>query len=287
MFNRAPNKNNNVRPRRTVQSLGGHTYAIPEAAGEERTLTMRMIPYMGLVFFPLSISFLVLFTGFMIFSPISWRHSLLTCLIPSQMKVVQRMTTNQRKLLLQHVSGRVLDVGSGSGPYMSLLSGKATHVVALEPVRTMHPFIRKEAEKAGFKDYKITISDLTIENYAAANPTSLASFDWIILGNVLCEVKDQESTLNTVHKLLKHGGHVYFSEHVASPAKTFERRMQQFINPWWRRVSGGCNRDRDSLHAIEGMADWDVISWEMKNITLPFGGPFVMGLARKEAANTV
>jgi SAM-dependent methyltransferase len=283
MFNRAPNKNDSDRPRRTIQSLGGRTYAIPEAAKSERTLATRMIPYMGLVFFPISISLLVLYTGFMIFSPTSWRHAMLSRLIPSQMKAIQRMTSNQRKLLLQHVSGRVLDVGSGGGPYLSLLRGKATHVVALEPVRTMHPLIRKEAEKAEFKDYQITISDLTIENYAAANPNSLGSFDWVILGNVLCEVNNQESTLNAIHSLLKHGGHVYFSEHVGSPAKTFDRKIQQIINPWWRRVSGGCNCNRDSLHAVEGMADWDVISWEMKNIVLPFGGSFVMGLARKEA----
>ena len=278
-------KNTGIRRRRTVQSLGGYSYAIPEAAGLEKTLLRRMIPLLALVLFPISIAFILLFTLFMIFGPKRWRHAVLAHFIPSHMKRVQQLTNNQRKLLLQHVSGRVLDVGSGGGPYLSLLRGKATHVVALEPVRAMHPLIRKEAHKAGFKDYQITISEDTVEKYAAANPACLASFDWVILGNVLCEVEDQQSTLDCIHGLLKHGGHVYFSEHVGAPIHTWDRKIQEIINPWWRRVSGGCNCNRSSLHSIEGMEDWDVISWEMNNITLPFGGSFVMGLARKAATS--
>jgi hypothetical protein len=45
-------------------------------------------------------------------------------------------------------------------------------------------------------------------------------------------------------------------------------------------VSGVCNCNRDSLDALEGMAEWDVISWQMNNLTA-FTVPIVMGLVRK------
>lgn len=269
----------NGRRRVTVQSLGGQTYAIPDVSRSKSTLMRKIVLVIALLLFPISVSVVVLYMVIMVVGPTSWRNAILSRIIPSQMKAVGTITENQRKLLLQHVSGRVLDVGSGGGAYLPLLKGKANHVVALEPVKEMHPIIRKEAKLAGFEDYQITILTDTVEEYAASNLT--ASFDWVLLGNVLCEVNSQLSTLDNVHKLLKEGGHVYFSEHVAYPIGTVARSFQDVLNPLWRRASGGCNCNRDSLHAIEGMADWDVVSWEMNFNT--FMGAFVMGLAQKAA----
>ena len=269
-----------VRRRATVQSLGGRMYAIPDVSGRESTLVGKIIPLIALFLLPISVFVVVLYMGIMVVGPVSWRNAILARLIPFQMKAVGVISENQRKLLLQHVSGRVLDVGSGGGAYLPLLRGKASHVVALEPVTEMHPIIRKEATLAGFEEYQITILTDTVETYAASNLT--ASFDWVLLGNVLCEVHSQTSTLDHINKLLKDGGHVYFSEHVGYPIGTIGRRLQDVLNPLWRRASGGCNCNRDSLHAIEGMADWDVVSWEMKNFK-SFLGAFVMGLAQKAA----
>jgi SAM-dependent methyltransferase len=143
----------------------------------------------------------------------------------------------------------------------------------------MHPLIRKQGQEAGFEEYQLTIVTATVEEYAIANPTA-PLFDWVIFGNVLCEVDSQQSTLIHIHKLLKPGGHVYFSEHVAAPRDTRARQIQDCCNPLWSRISGGCNCNRDSLHALEGMAEWEVVSWEMSHIKVMFG-PFVMGLAQK------
>ena len=268
----------NCRPRQTVQTLGEHSYAIPEVAARESTLAGKLVPIVALLFFPVTLLATLLFSGIMFFGPTSWRHAIVSRVIPTSMKTLAKRTENQRKLLLQHVSGRVLDVGCGGGGYMSLLKGKATHIVALEPVTEMHHIIRQQAKEAGFDDYQITILKESVEEYAASNPP--ASFDWVILGNVMCEVDNQESTLRHIHKLLKNGGCVYFCEHLGAPTGSFARSFQNMVNPWWRTVSGGCNCNRDSLHAIEGMADWDVVSWQMNKLKV-FMVPMVMGLAQK------
>mmetsp|Transcript_8646 Transcript_8646/g.14372 ORF Transcript_8646/g.14372 Transcript_8646/m.14372 type:complete len:282 (+) Transcript_8646:147-992(+) len=268
-----------VKLRTTVQTLGGYTYAIPEVTPSKRSAFAMIAPVVALVFFPITILAFLISTGLMVLGPKSLKQTILAQIIPSTMKAAEKVTENQRKLLLQHASGRVLDVGCGGGAYLSLLKNKASHVVALEPNGKMHPLIRQQAKEASFKDYQVTILTDTVEEYAAANPNA-PHFDWVIFGNVLCEVENVPSTLTSVHKLLKPGGHVYFSEHVAAPRDTKTRQLQDCCNPVWNRISGGCNCNRDSVHDMEGMAEWEVVSWEMSHIKVGLG-PFIMGLAQK------
>jgi SAM-dependent methyltransferase len=220
----------------------------------------------------------------MLLGPRFIKNKILSAIIPRIMRMMQRKTWNQRKLLLQHVKGRVLDVGSGGGAYFAhFLPLKVSHVVALEPVQGCHDSVRQEAERVGLASYQVTIRSETLEEYChyVKDHGSSEQFDWIILGNVLCEVQNVNHALEYVDQLLKPGGHVYFLEHLGCEAGSMKRKVQNFVNPWWKRISGGCNCNRDSLFAIEGMAQWDVISWNCDNITGPIMGPIVMGLAQK------
>ena len=107
-------------------------------------------------------------------------------------------------------------------------------------------------------------------------------FDWIVLGNVLCEVPDQEGVLAHVDRLVRPGGRVYFSEHIAHPAGTFWRSVQDWVNPWWCCVSDGCNVNRPTLDRLLAQFTpedgWEVQYWQMDVGALV---PFVMGVATK------
>jgi SAM-dependent methyltransferase len=262
--------------RKTVKTLGEYSYAIPDVTKRTSPFQQTLMFTLALVLSPLLFPGLVMYTIFMFLGPMSLRDLVLSTVIPYAMKFLEDMTHNQRKLLLQHVSGRVLDVGAGGGAYLQHCK-HASHYVAIDPVEGMHPLIANKAKLAGLQDYQLTICSCDFENYDAHTSSC---FDWIILGNVLCEVQDVHATLHKVHHLLKPGGHIYFSEHLAAPLHSVTRKFQELINPWWRLVSGGCNCNRDSLHAIEGMECWDVVSWSLDGISV-LGGPMVMGLARK------
>ena len=251
------------RHRNTVQSLGGHTYALPDIT-QARIAPSRII--LGLVFMPL-------YTLAMVLAPLRIREKILSLVLPNILSLHAKLTHNQRKLLLQHVSGRVLDVGSGSGSYLQHLEGKASHIVCLEPLKVLHPKIMANAKN--FKDYQISVRDDCLDSFAEIGE----QFDWVILGNVLCEVPNVEKALNSVNKLLKPGGYVYFCEHYASPPGTWFRRLQHLGNPIWHRISGGCNCNRDTLYHMEGMHGFDLISWEL-NLHVA-GNSFAMGLAKK------
>jgi SAM-dependent methyltransferase len=274
-------KSQRSRQRQTVQTLGDHSYALPDVTSSRASLVPL---WKRLLLGPVMALGMPIYTVTMLISPQKIKNMILSIIIPRIMATAAKITHNQRKLLLQHVSGRVLDVGSGGGAYLPLLAGKASHVVCLEPIKECHSKIRACATQAGFQDYQVTIVPDDIDEYASKAMTD--QFDWILLGNVLCEVNDLESALASVHQLLKPGGHVYFSEHIASPSGTITRRFQNLCNPLWKSISGGCNCNRDTLHALEGMPNWDVVSWEL-GLKVVISNRMVMGLARKVVQDQV
>jgi SAM-dependent methyltransferase len=263
---------------KTVQTLGEHTYAIPRVADPFPTVKDRLVAVAKFLLSPLfsvPLSLLVI-------SPRFVRFTVVSKFLPLIMKSLDAKLRNQRSLLLQHVKGKVLDVGSGGGIYMNYLN-RASHIVALEPMRALHPVIMQSAKKAGVQGTLQLTSD-TLEDYVRNNPSEHGTFDWIVLGNVLCEVPDTQTALDCVHALLKSGGHVYFCEHIASPRGSWKRLMQNVVNPAWTRVSAGCHCNRESLYCIQGMPHWDTVVWTMRDLSV-VGGPMVLGLAQKVEPN--
>jgi SAM-dependent methyltransferase len=209
------------------------------------------------------------------------RGTLLSMLVPRIMGKVDAEFQKERRTLLSGISGRVLDVGSGGGAYIKYLApseGVATgrvDVVAVEPVPDMHPIIRR----AG-KDLS---GSLNIVSFIEDIPDSEnESFDWIILGNVLCEVDDVERAVEHANRLLKPGGRVYFQEHVARRSGSWQRAVQDVVNPVWCHVGGGCNCNRESVRILKGHPCWDsVVDWEYDHCQVMLGN-MVLGLAAKK-----
>ena len=209
-------------------------------------------------------------------------------MIPRIMKRQAERFQPERDTLLAGIQEHhsVLDIGCGGGAYLRHYT-KASKIVALEPVCEMHKKIQAVAEQVGIDKEQLTILSCTFEEYVQLQqhePNSLVQFDWIICGNVLCEVHHQRSTLESIQLLCKSGGHVYFSEHEAAPSGTWTRRMENWINPWWVTISGGCNCNRDTLQTIRSVlnpTDWELAVWEYPHLTVALG-PSFLALARKK-----
>ena len=197
-------------------------------------------------------------------------------LLPGVMREVSIATRKVRAELLKSPRGRVLDVGAGTGEYWRYMDPTST-VVAVEPNPYLRDTLLHKAAKAPCTILVRTgfIGDLL--------PDEAATFDLVILGNVLCEVPSQDAILAQVDALLKPGGRVFFCEHVAYPRGSWRRILQRAIAPWWARVSDGCHCDRDSLDAIKRQRGWDVMpntTYELSG-GLPWIGRFEIGLAVK------
>lgn len=151
-----------------------------------------------------------------------------------------------RAELLGGLSGRVLEIGAGTGLNLPHYSRSAvTELVLAEP----DPAMRKRLDiKAVAQGVRATISDAPAE----ALPFEDASFDAVVSTLVLCSVRDQRDALAEIARVLVPGGRLVFLEHVAAdPATKPERlRRQRRVEPVWKRVAGGCHLTRDTERAI-------------------------------------
>jgi SAM-dependent methyltransferase len=205
--------------------------------------------------------------------------------VPSIMRMVDEKFRVHRQTLLQDVKGRVLDVGCGGGAYLQYMTN-ASQIVAVEPALFLHGVIQKQAENVQVADrLKIvaTLDDVMLD------PSNHGAFDWIILGNVLCEVPHVQTTVQQIDKLLnRESGTVYFSEHVASPwSKPFRRYYQEILDPIRHRASMGCHCNRDSVDILSNtLSNVDVVQWVYDDIQIVYN-VFVIGLAvRKKPSDT-
>ena len=249
----------------------------PESYLRVVTKAAAMVAFSPIVLFGTT-----LFSACMLIGPQWIQNRILSIMIPRIMKRQAERFKQERDTLLAGIKEgqRVLDVGCGGGAYLRHYS-KASQVVALEPVKDMHDEIQRVAQQVGIQIKRLTILPCTIEefvNMKQFEARNTIRFDWIILGNVLCEVPDPLSTLENVKSLCKSGGHVYFSEHEGAPSGTWARRIENFMNPWWVTVSGGCNCNRDTLQMIKSVLtpdEWQVAVWLYPHFTVAMGPSFL------------
>lgn len=155
---------------------------------------------------------------------------------------IQRLRTEN----LAALSGRVLEVGAGTGSNFAYYPATVTEVVAVEPERRLTPQARAAAQKAAVP---VTVVAGTVEKFLGDNNGE--PFDAVVCSLVLCSVDDPDSVLRQLFSLVKPGGELRFLEHVGSPGT--RGRLQKFADATvWPRLMGNCHTHRDTEAAIVG-----------------------------------
>lgn len=148
-----------------------------------------------------------------------------------------------RRENLAGLTGRVLEVGAGTGTNFPFYPTTVTEVVALEPERRLAEMARAAADDA---QVPVTISTDTIEQYVTAEP-----FDAVVCSLVLCSVEDPEHVLSQLHSLLRPGGELRYLEHIAATGP--RARLQKIADATvWPRLIGNCHSHRHTEQAIVG-----------------------------------
>jgi len=146
-----------------------------------------------------------------------------------------------RRENLAGLSGRVLEVGAGTGTNFELYPDSVAQVVAVEPEQRLAVRARDAAAVA---HVPIVVTDRTVESLSAAEP-----FDAVVCSLVLCSVPEPGHFLAELRRVLKPGGELRFFEHVRS-SRPLLGVFQDVITPPWSVIGGGCHLNRDSLGAI-------------------------------------
>jgi SAM-dependent methyltransferase len=149
-----------------------------------------------------------------------------------------------RRRLLEGASGRVIELGAGSGANFAHYPASVSEVLAVEPEAHLRERANASAARA---PVPVSVRDGT----AGSLPCASASFDVAVASLVLCTVPDQQGALAELFRAVRPGGELRFYEHVRAEHPA-EVRVQRFADAtFWPHVAGGCHLARDTRAAIE------------------------------------
>jgi SAM-dependent methyltransferase len=146
-----------------------------------------------------------------------------------------------RRENLAGLSGRVLEIGAGTGTNFAFYPGAVTEVVALEPEARLAARARDAAAQAPVPVH--VVAD-TVESFRDGEP-----FDAVVCSLVLCSVDDPESVAAQLLSILRPGGELRYLEHVAGTGA--RARLQQVADATvWPRLLGNCHTHRHTEQTI-------------------------------------
>ena len=150
----------------------------------------------------------------------------------------------QRRAVVPHAAGRVLEVGMGPGLNLPFYDpSRVEFVWGLEPNDGMRTVVAGRIEQASVE---VRWLDLPSEEI----PLDDDSVDTVVLTYTLCSITDWERALDQMRRVLKPDGQLLFAEHGESPDESV-RRWQHRIDPVWTRLAGGCHITRRIPDLIE------------------------------------
>jgi len=142
-----------------------------------------------------------------------------------------------RAWLAKGATGRTLDLGTGTGRNLPLYP-PGVRAVAVDP----HP------ENVARARARAPAVPLVLAR-AEALPFRDRAFDTVVSGLVLCSVTDPDQALGEARRVLRPGGALRLLEHVRE--RGLRGALQDFVQPAWTAISGGCRPNRETEAAVE------------------------------------
>ncbi|MGA2304519.1 MAG: class I SAM-dependent methyltransferase [Acidimicrobiales bacterium] len=141
------------------------------------------------------------------------------------------------------LTGKVLEIGFGTGLNVRYYPPEVTTVLAVEPSRAC---MRLAAPRISSSNTVVEHAGLTGEHLdLPSEEIDVALSTW-----TLCTIPDLSAALGEVRRVLKPGGTFHFVEHGHAPdAKT--ARWQHRLDPLNQRLAGGCHLTRRISESVE------------------------------------
>ncbi|MFW6351215.1 MAG: class I SAM-dependent methyltransferase [Bacteroidota bacterium] len=172
----------------------------------------------------------------------------------------------RRKRLLTGITGKVLEVGVGTGTNLKFYSHQ-TEVTGIEPSPHMIKRARKKRDLLHFPE-RINLHHTGCGFDDMDNLVAPESLDAVVCTLVLCTVPDPETSLCNFMKWLKPGGRLLVLEHIRSHNHS-AGKLQDLLTPAWAKIAEGCqlNRPTDKLILQTG---FQLLREEHFKIGMPF-----------------
>jgi SAM-dependent methyltransferase len=153
-----------------------------------------------------------------------------------------------RARLLAGLSGRVLELGAGSGLNFAHYPAEVERVVAVEPEARLRELARRAAALA---PVAVDVVDGVAEDLSAY----AGRFDAAVCSLVLCSVPDQRAALAQLRSVLRprekgEVGEVRLLEHVRAAGRRWAVAQHALDATVWPWLGAGCHCSRDVTEAI-------------------------------------
>ena len=107
---------------------------------------------------------------------------------------------------LPHLRGKVLEIGAGIGSIAERYVDQVDDVLLIEPARNLHEKLARRFEnKPNVRTAHAFLDDVVGKEFRGLRVDD-ASFDTVIMVDVLEHIEDDAGTLRTLYRLLKPGG---------------------------------------------------------------------------------
>ncbi len=165
-----------------------------------------------------------------------------------------------REAVCAGLTGRVLEIGFGSGLNVPWYPPAVTSVTAIEPSdvgwrlsASRRALTTVPVERAGLDGQRLDLAD--------------ASHDCALVTFSLCTIPDAVLALREARRVVRDDGHLHALEHGLAPDASV-RRWQRRLEPAQRALAGGCHLTRD-IPAIVRDAGWETIDVERSYLPGP------------------
>jgi ubiquinone/menaquinone biosynthesis C-methylase UbiE len=156
----------------------------------------------------------------------------------------QNPSMRQREKIVPLAQGRVLEIGIGTGLNIPFYDAQhVTHLWGLDPSAEMWSIAQKNAAEHH-------LDAEFIQSGAESIPLDSNSADTVVMTYTMCTIPDIHSALDEIKRVLKPGGKLIFCEHGQAPDESV-LRWQNRLNPFWTKLSGGCNLNRPVPRLLE------------------------------------
>jgi ubiquinone/menaquinone biosynthesis C-methylase UbiE len=187
-----------------------------------------------------------------------WSNRILPHLVDKSLSAGDVM--KEREQVCAALSGRVIELGFGSGLNIEKYPASVESVAAVEPSDVAW---KLSAERRSESRTPITRSSL--DGQSLDEPDG--SFDAALSTFTLCTIPDVELALREIRRVLRPGGTFAFLEHGLAPDPRVEL-WQHRMEPMQKMVAGGCHLSRD-IAGLVSSSGFEITGLEQRYLPGP------------------